>query len=162
MDELEARLKQSGFENFRQSPALQAERDEFLAEMAKNPLFVEWWQDYKEFGSSRTLSSISLMNRVLADEKFMSEYGNTPIWSNAQAYLYHRNVVMQELATREGSIENNDNQDIRDYWDQARADLKRDPEWTSFANRFLNGDNDPEDPGVQIATYYQSPQVGVG
>jgi hypothetical protein len=162
MDELEARLKQFGYDSFRQSPELKAERDQFLADMAKNPLYAEWWQDYKEFGSSRTLSSISLMNRVLADEKFMSEYGNTPIWSNAQVYLYHRNVVMQELATREGSIENNDNQDIRDYWDQARADLKRDPEWTSFANRFLNGDNDPEDPGIQIATYYQSPQVGVG
>ena len=100
------------------------------------------------------------MDRLLSDEKFMSEYGNTPIWVNARAYMYHRDVVRNELATREGSIANNDNQYIRDYWDQVRADLKRDPEWTSFANRFLNADDDPEDPGVQIATYYQSPQVG--
>jgi hypothetical protein len=106
------------------------------------------------------LSSISLMDRLLNDEKFMKEFGETPIWSNASAYLYHRNVVRNEMATREGGIDNNDNQDVRDYWDQARADLKRDPEWSSFANRFLNGDEDPEDPGVQIATYYQSPQVG--
>lgn len=160
MDELEARLKQGGYDSFRQAPDLKAERDAFLAEMSQNPLFTEWWQDYKEFGSSRTLSSVSLMGRLLSDEKFMSEYGNSPIWVNARAYLYHRDVVRNELAGREGSIDNNDNQDVRDYWDQVRADLKRDPEWTSFANRFLNADDDPEDPGVQIATYYQSPQVG--
>ena len=160
MDELDARLKQSGYESYRQAPELKAERDEFLAQMAANPLFQGWWQDYKEFGSSRTLSSITLMERLINDEKFMSEYGNTPIWSKAQLYLYHRNVVRQEMAGREGSIDNNDNQDVRDYWDQARADLKSDPEWSSFANRFLNGDDDPEDPGVQIATYYESPEMG--
>ena len=160
MDELDARLKQAGYESYRQAPELKAERDQFLAEMAGNPLFTEWWQDYKEYGSSRTLSSIGLMQRLTQDEEFMSEYGNTPIWSKAKLYLYHRNVVTQELATREGGIDNNDNQDIRDYWDQARADLKSDPEWTAFSNRFLNGDDDPEDPGIQIATYYESSEMG--
>lgn len=160
MDELDARLKQAGYESYRQAPELKAERDMFLAEMAGNPLFQEWWQDYKEYGSSRTLSSISLMERLVQDEQFMTEYGNTPIWSKAQLYLYHRNVVREEMATREGSIDNNDNQDVRDYWDQARADLKADPEWTAFANRFLNADDDPEDPGIQIATYYESSEMG--
>jgi len=160
LDELEARLKQQGFNSFRQSPELKAERDQFLASMAGNPLFKEWWQDYKEFGSSRTLSSISVMQAALANEKFMKEYGNTPIWSAAQQYLYHRQIVRDALATREGSIDNNDNEDIREYWDDARAFLKQDPEWTSFANRFLNGDDNPEDPGVQVATYYEQPAIG--
>jgi hypothetical protein len=160
MDELDARLKQAGYDSYRQAPELKAERDAFLAQMAENPLFFEWWQDYKEFGSSRTLSSIALMERLTTDEKFMAEYGNTNIWANAKSYLYHRNLVMQEMASREGSIDNNDNEIVRDYWDQVRAQLKQDPDWAAFANRFLNGDDDPESPGVQIATYYQSPEVG--
>ena len=160
MDELEARLKERGLNSFRQAPDLKAERDQFLAGMAGNPLFKEWWQDYKEFGSSRTLAGISTMQAALANEDFMKEYGNTPIWSNAQQYLYHRQIVMDALAAREGGINNTDNEDIREYWDDARAFLKQDPEWTSFANRFLNGDDDPQDPGVQIATYYEQPAVG--
>lgn len=160
LDELEARLKERGLNSFRQAPDLKAERDQFLAGMAGNPLFKEWWQDYKEFGSSRTLAGISTMQAALANESFMKEYGNTPIWSNAQQYLYHRQIVMDALASREGGINNTDNEDIREYWDDARAFLKQDPEWTSFANRFLNGDDDPQDPGVQIATYYEQPAIG--
>ena len=68
--------------------------------------------------------------------------------------------VMNALAGREGGIDNSDNEDIRNYWDQARAFLKQSPEWTAFANRFLNGDDDPQSPGVQFGTYYEVPQLG--
>lgn len=160
MDDLEARLKQSGVDSFRQNPTLKAERDQFLADMSNNPLFYEWWQDFKEFGSSRTLASVSLMESALSNEKFMAEYGRTEVWTRASEYLYHRNIVMNALAGREGGIDNSDNEDIRNYWDQARAFLKQSPEWTAFANRFLNGDDDPQSPGVQFGTYYEVPQLG--
>lgn len=159
MDELEARLKQSGATSFRQNPELKAERDQFLAGMAENPLFKEWWEDYKEFGSSRTLAAISTMEAALVNESFMAEYGNTSIWTKAREYLYHRSVVTSELAKPERagtSIDNNDNQDVRDYWDQARSYLSQDPEWAAFSNRFLNGDDNPQQPGVQVATYYET------
>lgn len=156
MDELEARMKQMGASSIRQVPELQAEKDAFLDKMESNPLYNAWWRDYKDFGSSRTVSTITVMEQALTNEKFMAEYGNTPIWSAAQQYLTFRQNVMAELANRSGSINNSDNQDIRDYWDQARAYLKQSPEWTSFANRFLNGDEDPENTGVQFGAFYET------
>lgn len=160
MDQIDAVMKERGVQNLRQAPDLKDARDTKLAQMAANPLYKDWWQDYKEFGSSRTLSAVSVMEAALSNDKFMAEYGNTPVWSAAAQYLYHRNYVLDVLKTREGSIDAQNNQDVRDYWDQARAFLSQNPEWAAVQNRFLNGDDNPVEPGVQIASYYVVPPSG--
>ena len=156
MDELDARLKQAGITSYRYHPELKAEKDAFIADMANNPLFYEWYQDYKEFGSSRTNSAITTMQAAVANDKFMTDHKDSPIWQAVPQYLYHRQVVLDTLKGRTGSINASDNEDVRQYWDDARAYLAQNPDWAAFSNRFLNGDEDPSDPGVQMLDYYET------
>ena len=156
MDELDARLKQSGVTSYRYNPELKAEKDAFIEQMANNPLFYEWYQDYKEFGSSRTNSAITTMQAAVSNEKFMADHADSPIWQAVPQYLYHRQVVLDALKGRTGSINASDNEDVRQYWDDARAYLTQNPDWAAFSNRFLNGDDDPSDPGVQMVDYYET------
>lgn len=161
-DSIRARLEERGLSSLRQAPDLKAERDAKLAEMAANPLYKEWWQDYREFGSSRTLSAVSVMEAALANPDFMKEYGQTDVWVSAREYLHHRNEVMRMLKEpgRSGSIDSAENADIRQYWDDARAYLNQNKEWSAVSSRFLNGDENPEEPGVQLASYYEVSGVG--
>ena len=158
MDQFDARLAQAGFSNYRQYPELQAEKNEFISQMADNPMFQEWWQDYKEFGSSRTLSAVSVMEAALAHPQFSEDMRESPIWQNASQYLIHRQAVLDELNARGGTINSADNEDIRQYWDDARAFLSQNKEWAAFQNRFLNGDDNPEEPGVQMLDYVVTPE----
>lgn len=158
MDQFDARLAQAGFSNYRQYPELQAEKNEFISQMADNPMFQEWWQDYKEYGSSRTLSAVTVMEAALAHPQFSEDMRESPIWQNASQYLIHRQAVLDELNARGGTINSADNEDIRQYWDDARAFLSQNKEWAAFQNRFLNGDDNPEEPGVQMLDYVVTPE----
>lgn len=158
MDQFDARLESLGFTSYRQAPELQAEKNEFLSQMADNPMFQEWWQDYKEFGSSRTLSAVTTMTAALSNPKFSEDMRDSPIWQNASQYLYHRQAVLDELKNREGSIDAADNEDIRQYWDDVRSFLSQNKEWAAFQNRFLNGDDNPQEPGVQLLDYVVTPE----
>ena len=158
MDGFDARLEQAGFTSYRQYPELQAEKNEFISQMADNPLFQEWWQDYKEYGSSRTLSAISVMEAALVHPQFSEDMRDSPIWQGASQYLMHRQAVMDELNARGGTINSADNEDIRQYWDDARAYLSQNKEWAAFQNRFLNGDDNPQEPGVQLLDYVVTPE----
>lgn len=156
MDELDARLKQSGVTSYRYNPELKAEKDLLIQQMANNPLFYEWYQDYKEYGSSRTDSAITTMQAAVSNQQFMADHKESPIWQAAPQYLYHRQVVLDYLKGRTGGINASENEDIRQYWDDARAYLNQNPDWAAFSNRFLNGDEDPTQTGVQMVDYYET------
>lgn len=150
-DQFKARLRQSGATTYRANPQLKAERDAYIADLRDNPFFENWYRDYKDFGSSRTRSSIYMMETLVNDERWMRDNGQSDIWQNAQLYLYHRNVVLEAVRQSGKGINADGNEQIRGYWDQARADLEANStQWTSFSSRFLNGDDDPEVPGVSF------------
>lgn len=150
-DAFEARARQMGALSYRDVPQLKAERDAWLADLRDNPFFENWYRDYKDFGSSRTRSAIYLMEKLITNEQFMNDNWDNTIWQIAPLYLQHRNMVLQAVAESGlPTINSPGNENIRAYWDQVRADLKaRDPmQWGAFVNRFLNGDENPETPGV--------------
>lgn len=152
-DQFKARLRQSGKTSYRSNPQLQAERNQYIADLASNPMFENWYRDYKDFGSSRTRSSIYVMETLVNNQRFMNDNADSDIWQIAPLYLYHRNAVLQTLAQRGNKgIDSDGNEDVRAYWDQVRADLEASStQWSSFTSRFLNGDDDPEEPGVTFS-----------
>ncbi len=154
MDQLDARLRQSGFTSYRSNDALRMERDSFVASMANNPIYAAWYSDFKDYGSSRTKSALTVMQKALGNKTFMEDHAENPIWSKAAQYLQHRQIVVDALAQVEGGINNPKNQEIRDYWDEIRFKLSSDTEWAAFSNRFLNGDDDPDDLGVSFGRAY--------
>lgn len=147
-DAFQARLRQLGATSYSQVPQLQAERDAWLGDMANNPFFENWYRDYKDYGSSRTMSAVYFMNELVNDTQFMEDNKDSIIWQFAPQYLYHRNQVLTALQQSGKGIDNPQNSQIRDYWDQVRADLNSYPQWAAFSNRFLNGDDQPDAPGV--------------
>jgi hypothetical protein len=93
-----------------------------------------------------------MMESVLNNERFMQDQADNQIWQVAPLYLEARNTTLAWLAERGGSIDAQKNADIRAYWDGVRADLAGySTQWASFSNRWLNGDDDPEEPGVTFA-----------
>ena len=148
MDGLKARLRQSGATSFRANPALDQERRDMIAGLADNPFFSNWYRDYKDFGSSRTMSAVYAMQSALGNKEFMADNAESDIWQRASLYLYHRNIVLDAIKKSGKTIDNKSNVDIRNYWDQIRSDLESNTQWSAFAERFLNGDDNPEEPGV--------------
>lgn len=147
-DGFQARLRQMGLTSFDKAPELKAERDAWLSDMANNPFFENWYRDYKDYGSSRTMSAVYMMNELVNDQRFMDDNKDNIIWQFAPLYLYHRDRVLNALQESGKGIDNPDNIQIREYWDSVRADLNSYPQWSAFSNRFLNGDDAPEAPGV--------------
>ena len=150
-DVFKARLRASGATSYRGNQALKAERDSWLSAMASNPFFENWYKDYKDFGSSRTRSAIYMMETLVNDQRWMTDNKDNQIWQFAPLYLMHRNKVIEAVQASGKGIDADGNESIRAYWDQVRADLDASStQWSSFSSRFLNGDDDPEAPGVSF------------
>lgn len=158
MDYLDALLQQRGLTSYRSAGAedLREMKAQTIADMRDNPLYSGWFQDYEQFGSTRTQSAVRLMEQALSDQQFVDDHEDSPIWQAASLYLQHRAMVLEELSKREGTINNEKNQYIREYWDTQRQFLiNKFDGWGTFANRFLNGDDDPKNTGVQFGAVYE-------
>jgi hypothetical protein len=95
------------------------------------------------------------MEQALSNQEFVDDHADSRVWQAAYQYLQFRNMVMDTLATRTGGINNSANEDIRVFWDAQRQELINKYEgWGTFSNRFLNGDEDPENLGVQFGVVY--------
>jgi len=163
MDYLDALLQQRGLSSYRQAGAedLREMKSATIQEMKNNPLYQGWATDYEEFGSTRTENAVRLMRQALSNPEFVADKQESQIWQAASVYLQGRDQVMAALANSPNTINHSDNQQIRDYWDQFRQDLINQVDgWGSFANRFLNGDDDPANTGVQFATVYEQTPEG--
>jgi len=148
-DGFQARLRQSGATSYRQNKALGEERQQYLADLGNNPLFADWYRDYRDFGSSRNQSAIYMMETLVNNQQFMEDQADNQIWQVAPLYLQARNTTLQWLQEQGGSIDAEKNANIRAYWDGVRSDLAGySTQWAAFSNRWLNGDDDPENPGV--------------
>ena len=164
MDVIDALLQQAGLTSYRSAAATKYRemKNATIEEMANNPLYSAWYQDYKKFGSTRTFNAIRLMERALSDEQFVNDQMNddevvNTVWEAASFYLQQRKMVLDAVAASGKGINADGNEQIRDYWDQQRQMLINQVEgWGTFANRFLNGDDDPENPGVQFGVVYET------
>ena len=151
-EQLKARLAEKGLTSFGQSPQLSAERDAFIAQMANDPLYQTWFKDWQDHGSTRTISTVQLMQRTLSDPQFVADHKESPVWSAANQYLEGRAMVINELNNSPSQdIGANSNIHIQRWWDDFRANLENtNPHWAAFSGRFLDGDNNPVNPGVSF------------
>lgn len=156
MDGLDALLQERGLKSFRSSQAqdLRQMKNDAIEQLRGNPLYAGWYDDYIDFGSTRTSNAVDLMRAALSDEKFVADHAESPVWQAANEYLFHRDLVLDVLKQRGTGINNEDNKDIREHWDTIRADLiAGDNGWGTYANRYLNGDDDPVEPSTQFADF---------
>lgn len=158
MDQLDALLQQRGLTSYRSPGAtdLREMKYQAIQRMAANPLYQGWYADFKDYGSVRTENAIRTMEAALSDPQFVEDNKESKIWQAASYYLTIRKQVMDALAVSPNhGINNAANQQIQDFWDGQRAQLVNwSPEWATFANRFLNGDDDPQNTGVQFGVTY--------
>lgn len=152
LSQFDARLAGLALHSYDYAPQLKLEKDTFLANMGQDPMYAAWFRDYKEFGSSRTSSTITFMKAALSDPKWIEDNRDSPVWQAAKQYLDGREVVLAKLAERGGEITSLKNRHIKDWWDSYRSDLKMIDGWDAMANRFLDGDDNPQNPGVLSLT----------
>lgn len=157
MDYLDSLLQQRGLTSYRSAQAkdLRDMKNAMLADLRDNPLYSGWYADYQDHGSTRTQGAIRLMQRALSDQQFVDDHADSVIWQSAYQYLQYRAVVMDMLAKSGKGINADGNEYIREFWDNRRQELiNKNDGWGTFANRFLNGDEDPENTGVQFGVVY--------
>lgn len=158
MDELDALLQQRGLTSYRspQAADLRDMKYQAIQRMANNPMYQGWYADYKDYGSVRTDNAVRVMEVALSDPEFVADHQDSPVWQAASYYLAARKMTLDALAASpEHGINNKANQQIQDWWDGQRALLiNSSPEWAVFANRFLNGDDDPQNTGTQFGVTY--------
>ena len=139
--------------SYAQSPALEQEKNAFLIQMSNDPMYQGWFIDYNDFGSQRTEGTVLTMKAALSDPVFVSDHLDDPIWQAASEYLKGRAQVESVLAAQGGGeITSLKNMNIAQWWNQFRSNLKNVPGWDVFANRYLDGDDDPTNTGVSIGT----------
>ena len=148
----DAILESRGLKSYRDKRAqdLVENRRRFIAAAQNNPSYNAWYRDYVDFGSTRTMSAITALSIALNDERYVTEQNSSTLEA-ARIYINTRNRVIQ--AVRESgqqSLRTKKNQEIADYWDRFRTDLiNRYSKWGIIANRYLSGDDDPTNPGIQ-------------
>lgn len=162
MGMLDSLLQQRGLTSYRSAQAadLREMKNQTIIEMRDNPLYQPWYQDYIEHGSIRTEQAVKVMQAALSDPQFykdniVHEDNKVGIWEAADFYLQQRQRVIEALQQTGQGINNKNNQGIQDYWDGIRTQLVQQVDgWGTFANRYLNGDDDPTNVGVQFGTTY--------
>ena len=151
-EQIKARLAEKGLTSLRQSPQLSAEMDSFIVQMAKDPLYQAWYKDWDDHTSTRTMSTIQLMQRALSDSQFVADHKESEVWIAANQYLDGRAQVINALNNSPSQdIGANSNISIQRWWDDFRANLENtNPSWAAFSGRFLDGDDNPVNPGVSF------------
>ena len=163
MDYLDALLQQRGLTSYRSAGAedLREMKNQTIAQLRDNPMYAGWFQDYEAYGSTRTEGALRLMQRALSDEQFVQDNADSEIWQAAYQYLQYRDMTMQMLQQSGAGINNKNNQYIREFWDNRRQELiNKYDGWGTFVNRFLNGDEDPQNLGVQFGVVYDVESEG--
>lgn len=159
---IDSLLQQAGFTSYRSAGAAEykAMKDSVTYEMSQNPVYSSWYADYKDASKSRTDNAIRFMELALSDETFVkdnfSDDGQVnTLWEGAWYYMKCRKMVIDALEQSGKGINHESNAQIRDFWDTQRQALINEIDgWSPFANRWLNGDDDPQNTGAQFGVIY--------
>jgi hypothetical protein len=142
MDTLDAIRQQRGLKSYRVAAAadLLAAKKALIARLANDPSFAGWYDDYTQFGSSRTSNAVEVITAALSDPQFMKDNGGQSMWQAARVYITARNQFLS------GAIN-------QDQWDAVRTQLSdSSASWATLANRYLSSDDEPTSVGVSFAT----------
>lgn len=153
MDEMDVILQQRGLQSYKAAGArdLVNYKKQYVEKLRTDPLYEGWYSDYMNFGSTRTISAIKVLEAALRDEKFVEDHADDPKWQSAYQYLELRREILLALEQSGSGINTKKNAQIRWAWDAGRQRLKmQSTQWASIANRYLNGDDDPVNPGVTL------------
>lgn len=159
---IDSLLQQAGYTSYRSAGAAQYRqmKEAVTNEMMQDPLFQGWAGDKEDIGGTRTRSAIRLLEAALSDKTFVEDNFTDDGQMNTIAeaswyYLSIRKRVVDALASTGKGINHDDNIQVRNFWDEQRQSLiNQVPGWGIFANRYLDGDDDPENPGAQLGVSY--------
>lgn len=110
--------------------------------------YPEWGfeKEMGDFDLNKTKRYVKSVMDIVKDKKFMGEYGKSKTMRAMTDYIAARTYVAQELATRKedfgsGSIESDNNIDLKDQWDEFILKLKvYDKAFSDFYTRYLEKD----------------------
>jgi len=156
MGKIDVELERLGVKsiNSKGAEALKAKKEEFIQATQSNPLFAGWYEDYTNFGGSRSTDAVQVATAFLKDKEFIKSHtlpsGDLdPIWTGWFQYITKRQELLRAIEASGVGIGNKKNKDLKDSWDSFRAHLKSAYNgWDAIANRYLNGDDDPKTPST--------------
>jgi len=166
MDVINAKLAERGLKSLRAKGAedLLALKNDMVETLRNDPRYAAWYGDYKNGVSSRTMDTVTLIQTALGDQRWREAHADDPIWGvggAADQYMYGRDQVLEALAST-------DNPDVRRQikadWQAYRFELgTRYPDWGVKQERYLSGDDDPDDPQIVLTpdvVPFEQPQFG--
>jgi hypothetical protein len=153
MDVINAKLAERGLKSLQSRGAenLRDMRDAMIESLRRDPRFTAWYGDYKSGVSSRTLDSVATIEAALGNQKWRDANEENPIWGYggaAEQYMYARQQTIEALDTTSNPEQR---AEIKAQWQAFRFDLgMRFPDWGAKQDRYLTGDDNPEDPQIII------------
>lgn len=143
---LDAKLVERGLTSYSAKGArdLKAIKDAVIRKLAinKDGSVSDWYIDYLDVDGSKTFRVINGFEKILADDKFMSNNVNNPTWKSIATYLQVREILASKLAQRpSGSIDAKSNTDLRILQESVVQKLKQDDlGFADVYDRFLSQD----------------------
>lgn len=146
MEVLDAELAKRGLKTYANKGAqdLKYIKDQVVQQLAVNEDGTpsDWYIDYLDTDGSKTIRIINGLEKILADEKFMSVNIDNPTWKSVSQYMKIRDVLANELAKRESkSIDAKANADILFLYESIVQQMKTDDiGFGDVYDRFLSQD----------------------
>lgn len=143
---LDAKLVERGLTSYSAKGArdLKVVKDAVIAKLATNDdgSVSDWYIDYLDVDGSKTLRIVNGFEKILSDDKFMSNNVNNPTWKSIATYLQARDVLASKLAQRpSGSIDAKSNKDLQLVYETFVQKLKQDDlGFADVYDRFLSQD----------------------
>ncbi len=127
-----------------------------------NPI---WFTDWKDGAPQRTSQAISMLEKAVSDDRFVSrmfETGNEGLVSAMKEYVYYRRNAV--IAQQESGLSWSDpeNLSLRVGWENIRTDLAlSNVRWAEIQNRWLGSDEDPTFVGGDLGVSTESLGEGI-
>lgn len=143
---LDAKLVDRGLSSYSVKGAadLKAVKEAVIAKLATNPdgSASDWYIDYLDVDGSKVIRVVNGLEKIFADENFMSRNVDNPTWKSIATYLKARDVFATKLAQRQsGSLNAKSNTDLQLAYDLFVQKLKQDDlGFADVYDRFLSQD----------------------
>ena len=147
IDYLDSQLQAQGYESYTENGAeeLLLAKQMFTTQLAKTN--KDWAADFYSMDRGKWIYRMQTIQKILTDPTWLKDNGNRPVVTQIAIYYSTRTQIARELASRKadggsGSLEANDNSDLKDLWDNTIATLRHESggEFDGFWQRFLQND----------------------
>jgi len=139
-----AELDAAGMNSLQSAGAagLAQQRRDFIQQMAGDPLYAAWYEEYNRGFQTRTRDALNMIRAATNDEKFMSGSGAdaTDMWQAASIWLAERRKYKSEISRLGGT--GDEASALRRGWEMRSADLSIiNPRFREFWSRYLDNDD---------------------